>query len=77
MTTTTDDDTEEYGEFAPSSYALAPLGDPYVRFFAGFRVEPSRHGQAVTHDVLVDQDGDVQVQINGTPLDDLPDGPDP
>lgn len=77
MTTTTDDTSDDYGQFAPSSYAVAPLGDPYVRFFAGFRTEPGRHGQAVTHDVLVDQYGDVQVQINGTPLEDLPDDPEP
>jgi len=43
MNSTTVRETEEYGQFAPSGYTVAPLGDSYVRFFGGFRVEPSRH----------------------------------
>lgn len=65
----------DFGRFAPDDWHVD--SDGYVAIFGGFRVvAPStvfRVTDTVTHDVIVDTDAEVRIDVNGIPLTQLGD----
>lgn len=68
MSASENPDEHEFGRFAPSDVSIIGRRSQVV-VFGGFRVPDPRPGSgishAVTHDIVIEESGDVRVRVNG------------
>ena len=63
----------DFGTFAPSNDTITNFYDrSYYRSFGGFWAEERIN--AVTHDTIVYEDESVEIQVNGTDIEEILDG---